>query len=690
MTVHVIKAPAGLGKTSLILDKLPALAHKRVEIYVPTLDLANEIHAKLSNSQVTSKIVMGREQPDGAGQSMCRKPTLAREISKLGYPVFPIICMGRTVPRDKYSAECCEYFRECSYLKQFETNEQILIYTHAYLPLPRNNKETIRPSLVVIDESFLSTCLESYSFPRGELRAAVHDDSKRNAKNVVNRVLTEFDEDRPILDALRAWDLSAETMKRALDEVSSSGASFNPYSSDAELLTGLKTFSARMRVDILIEVLIAEVKTPRSQSHGITFNHNAQILTVHYRKPISRFQSPGTESDIIIIDANADIELIRPWFPDARFQDIPALRKAHVIQCSSMRGSISSFVPNLHKDDYSRKWAEKNLEGIEELISRESQGGAKKLLIVGPQIVTGNSNKAIEPLISCPPNGVLAHFNGLRGVDAYKSFDGIIVIGRNQPPIEELEKLARSLWFDADEPLRFANDWVVELRPHRMRDPAHAIGVEVLIHPDPRIQKLHEQIREGESTQAIDRLRLIHTLQPKRVIVVSNIPLDIVVDELITFDELAWQSRFQQAINELDGILPLNSEFLSGRFPYLWATPSAAKMDLRRGRKKGQIVNSIFINNSSLLNYEYRVRGQRRHSRALSVFPPNLTHSALMRHLGHPVILRSIVDGIAGDEIFGAMGAAQFPALIGSGVGGSIISARAGVDNGRKISGERH
>ena len=666
-----IKAPSGLGKTTVVLDSITGSEHKRVEIYVPTLALANETHGTLTKAQVTSRIVMGREQPDDTGQTMFHKPALARETAKLGYPVFPVICMGQTSLDDKYSMKCCEHFDKCAYLKQFETDERVLIYTHAYLPLPRNNKESVRPSLVVIDESFLSTCLETYKIPRGQLREAVQSETTPNAKTVVNLVLKAIDEDRPILDALRTGDLSAETMKLAHDEVSSSGASFNPYNSDAELLTALKTRGQpRVRVDILIEVLAAELKTSRSESHGITFDHQAQVLRVHYRKPITRFRSGNAEPDIVLIDANADIDLIRPWFPAASFHEITVARNAHVIQCVSTRGSTSAFVPNKHKDDYSKKWAGRNLEGLQELIDRESQDSSKKLLIVGPQAVTGNRGKEIDSLIVCPSNAVLAHFNGLRGVDGYKSFDGVVVIGRNQPPIVELENLARALWYDSTEPLKFSTDWVIELRPYRMRDPAQAMGVEVLVHPDPRIQKLHEQIREGESTQVIDRLRLIHTSQPKRVIVVSNIPLDIEVDQLIPFHELARQTRLERAMSELNGVVPLNPEWLSGRFPHLWETAAAAQKDLRAGGKSSQFINNISINNSTLLNYEYRVCGQRRRSRALSKYPAYVTHVELMKRLGCPIILRPIVDGKAGEEIFGAVGAVQFQPLSAYGVAG--------------------
>jgi len=670
MTVHVIEAPAGIGKTSQIIDKLDGTLHQRVEFYVPTLALAQEIHNKLTTAKVKSRVVFGRGQPGNAKTTMCQKPALAHEISKLGYPVFPVICMGFSVAGDPHSRSACEHFNECSYLKQFEADERVLIFTHAYLPLPRNNKETIKPSLVVIDESFLSVCLETYELPRGELIEAISGNATTNAKSVVSLALKAFDDNKPLLDAFRSRGITEQDLKLALNEMSSTGATYNPCSTDGEFLQKLKKDGrARVRVDILVEVLIAELKSSRSASHGITFDAAKQILRVHYRKPITRFVTGKDEPTIVIIDANADIELIRPWFPDARSEKIVATRNAHVTQCLSTRGSSSSFLPDKHTHAGSRRWAESNLDGLQALIDRECLSDAMKWLIVGPQAVTGNPSKGVKPLITCPVHCALAHFNGLRGVDAYKDFDGVIIIGRNQPSINALEDLARSLWYDSPEPLAFASDWVFEERPYRMRDPSNAISVEVQVHPDQRIQRLHEQVREGESTQAIDRLRLIHATKAKRVIIISNIPLEIEVDELIPFSELAWQTRLDQAMDALKGVLPLNPEFLATRFPHLWPTPAAAKSDIARENQKDQIINNISINNLTLLNYEYRVSDQRRRSRALSLFAFEMTHTELSKHLGCPIVLRAIIDGKSGMEIFGAIGHARLVPMTAYGTG---------------------
>jgi hypothetical protein len=48
--------------------------------------------------------------------------------------------------------------------------------------------------------------------------------------------------------------------------------------------------------------------------------------------------------------------------------------------------------------------------------------------------------------------------------------------------------------------------------------------------------------------QAIDRLRLVHSLRKKTVVILCNIPLDIPVDELVTWRELVGDGRLARAL----------------------------------------------------------------------------------------------------------------------------------------------
>jgi hypothetical protein len=258
--------------------------------------------------------------------------------------------------------------------------------------------------------------------------------------------------------------------------------------------------------------------------------------------------------------------------------------------------------------------------------------------------------------VTVPAGSELAHFGAIRGVDRWKNFDTAVIVGRNQPPISAVEAVARAIWFDDAQPLVFADNWVVENRGYRVRGALPATGVEVVVHPDRRVQAVLEQLRERESTQAVDRLRLIHAQKPKEVILLSNIPLDIDVDELRSWDEIVHGTRLERAWAALDGVLPLAPTWLAKRFPALWATPAAAEADVRASGKNREFSNRLIIRNPTVYTFRYQPPGQRRPSHALSVLPLDQTQTELTRLIGKPLIVAELFKGVPGDKRFGAIG----------------------------------
>jgi hypothetical protein len=81
--------------------------------------------------------------------------------------------------------------------------------------------------------------------------------------------------------------------------------------------------------------------------------------------------------------------------------------------------------------------------------------------------------------------------------------------------------------------------------------------------------------------QAIDRLRLIHNEKRKRVYILCSIPLDLPIDELVTWKQLAGDRRLSDALAECDergwDALPLTAKGLSRLFPNLWGSGKAAE-----------------------------------------------------------------------------------------------------------------
>jgi hypothetical protein len=163
--------------------------------------------------------------------------------------------------------------------------------------------------------------------------------------------------------------------------------------------------------------------------------------------------------------------------------------------------------------------------------------------------------------------------------------------------------------------------------------------VRVRVHPDRRVQAVVEQVREAEMVQAIDRLRLIHTRRKKTVIILCNIPLDLPVDELVTWRELVGDGRLAQALEACDEkgweALPLAAAKLSEVLPELWGTEHAAEAWLRKNR----LDPSISIIRLWAVFVDYKPKQQRRWSRAL------------VRHGADPQMALSAVLGVAAEDI---------------------------------------
>ena len=128
------------------------------------------------------------------------------------------------------------------------------------------------------------------------------------------------------------------------------------------------------------------------------------------------------------------------------------------------------------------------------------------------------------------------NFGNLRGLNDYSTFDNVIILGREQPAANSLSDQARSMWFDSEEPLRVLPDksgnqpYASQARGYRGIQRG---SVQVQVHPDWRAQLLLEQIREAESEQALDRLRLLRgDGKQRQVYILSNLPLNVTVDQL--------------------------------------------------------------------------------------------------------------------------------------------------------------
>lgn len=108
-----------------------------------------------------------------------------------------------------------------------------------------------------------------------------------------------------------------------------------------------------------------------------------------------------------------------------------------------------------------------------------------------------------------------------------------------------------------------------ELKGYDLRNGERA-GVVVAVHPDTRVQMVMELVRERQTGQLIDRLRLLYPDERSpRIIVLSNLPIPgLTVDELVILSDLldGGGSCWGMALEALDGAVPLQAKFLADTF----------------------------------------------------------------------------------------------------------------------------
>jgi hypothetical protein len=629
MAVIVLKTPAGGGKTTTFATRVAHANKKwRIEVYVPTHALAVEWRDLIKGSNPTRivRIISGRNHLPPGGKPLCNRHQIAAQVSQAGQSVYTRLCCASSGKR-------CNDYVDCPYINQFNFGH-VFIYTHAYLPLDRGILDARMPNLVVIDEAFATACLERITLNIALLRHPALPTAASSLCTDLSNLLQVGTSLHPLITNASK---RGGGLRKAVDALRTSAPRPQPGQSDQLVMQTLGSAPNFEPIAKLLEHL-QQAFSAKPDLQSVDFDATTGQITVHHRNEITRFQPKSKghpPPEIFLLDATASREITEVFFPGATFHEFRAKRMAYVVQCRSSTVSKRSINPNVHTDPKGIAAAAHRLSEIQQLINELSSNG-KQLLVVGPTAITGNLSKNVPPLVQVPTHGALAHFAALRGVDIWKDFDTVLVISRNEPSVKDVQDLARAMFYDAAVPLQLSDRWVLQPRGYQLKSEPE--GVDVVGHPDKRVQAILGQLRESESLQAIDRLRLIHCTEPKLVVLLSNIPLDIEVDALFTWDELIHGNRLDQAWRAAGDVMPMAPEWLSAVHSDLWPTPAAAKKDVQRLVKKGQITNRFSIRKMSPFTFKYWAGGQRRASTCLSWLGDTAAVSATLSGLlGHPV-----------------------------------------------------
>jgi hypothetical protein len=366
-------------------------------------------------------------------------------------------------------------------------------------------------------------------------------------------------------------------------------------------------------------------------------------LRVHWRAELP------TDAPMILLDADADPELIDRLHPGARQVDIAVRACAEVVQVADRTFSKAQLIDPENKGNRAA-WAdviraEVIRDNADPLGARGVLAGASKEVVramfedaglIAPSTPSAEAENVIR---ETPLHGArwLWFGPGSLGLNRFQTFGTAIVIGREELPVEALEDMGRAMFGDSGEPLQLLQPDAAgrklmpfELMPYQMAD-GSGWAAKVRVHPDRRIAALQRQTREHATRQLIERLRLVRAGdRPKRVILGSNVPLPgLPVSRLVRFDDLC-PDRFERACMEAaqrGGVLRLSAAGLAADAPEVFRTVREAEGWLEReGReaiKYPRAPNDSYITGAGVLNgvrVQLRLIGQRGKATPAMVF----------------------------------------------------------------------
>ena len=609
----ICKASPGAGKSRGMRD-LVATTHQFAgdQLWIaPTLDLTDEAVAHSRSIGVEAFGFRGRSAVNPqTGTPMCDKAELADKVARLGLPVSETLCRRK---EKNGNTVFCPHYQTCAYQRQSANLPTTPVQRHmTTASITRPDPTQREAAIQVLDEKFwqelerrTDIALDQFIAPRiwfkqGRNRAksanaAKHADLLKAAKDVVDALL---DGRSPL--TLNYSEADYRAFAACETENADTAPTFRPDEAEGAQEAALDAMKADLRHALrarrfarLWTVLAEAASQGRIASERLRLarvDDDRLILRVFGRAEI-RSKAPK-----VILDADADPTILAAIGIRGKEHSLTLRPNAQVFQLSDRRmtngtllrtnGRIrASWVSIIRREVVIDRFGARGgvLVGATRKVVRRFFEDA------GHDFTNMTDDEVSRYMLETELHGARWLWFGGRalGSNAYRDCSSVVIIGREELPLHALEDKARALFGDRPgEELTFIapdDDGRQEapLMPVgiEMRD-GSAMEVDVPCHPDPLIRALQRQTRECATRQLVERLRLAHAPDRKRVILGCNIPIPgLPVDRLLSWEELCVYSTEAAVLEAFlkTGVLRLSASGLAEDAPGVFTSKDAAK-----------------------------------------------------------------------------------------------------------------
>ncbi|MDP1627647.1 MULTISPECIES: hypothetical protein [Pseudomonadota] len=577
----VVRITTGAGKTSTFVSELVRRGRSagRGFIFVPNHKLATEVAGRFSEAKADLKV----EVIKGRTPENCRAHEKVEAIAKAGMPVRKTACIKTTKLADGSVEEIkCPFYESCKtdgYQAQFEREADIHILASSYLSVNLPEELPV-PRWIMIDEAFYNhlidvvevTVPELFGGPMRRFGPAIFA-ALQERKDALSAFVDTGGTEDDLSDLLRYFYGQWQRQFNGVD----------PSVEDTKVFAHLKPLNPAFH---LVNALLRAIKAGQTSCPQIMLKTREENVSV----TVSTKQILLRQAPILNLDATADKEIMSRILPDHEFIRIDVKQNMYVTQVVDHRLSKASMTLDQR--------AEQTLARCQSVIDRHASMYQNALIV---------TYKATRGRFKVPEGWHIEHFGALRGLDQYKEVEAVFVFGNSRPNEHAIESQAVALASESEE-LNLTGRLSEVVRGYRSRSVRK--GVRTPVHPDPLVQALLEQVREGETMQAIGRARAVHgRASPVHIYLVSSIPVDVTVDRFLTLHELAaGGSKLEILAGRFNGVIPLSPAWLAQRASDLFQNERQAKNWLSRNWT--HLANNIY-SGVRLIEGSFRKEGQK-------------------------------------------------------------------------------
>ncbi|MFG6560284.1 DEAD/DEAH box helicase family protein [Sulfitobacter sp. 1A15299] len=618
-----MRVTAGLGKTATALRAIARygkelLAQGHVLIYVPTLDLATRAHADFSALApgLPSRVIRGRDaqRPDDLEKKMCERAEIAKEISAFVPSVTRVLCRGLDPDGNFVQSPCA---LGCPYLEQKDVQgTHITFLSHAYLTVDPPIDRDYRVVLRVIDEKVWPTLARTSQLAIDDFMRAPAKSYPENLHGALSRakaaIVDGLQRNLPLHDHLRSSGIDTMELQSLSQAESQARCSLElgPWQSTEAVEFRLGTFDKKSFINSQKQQRIFKRLAEKEAGHCVGLKLRDLTTERGSQRVIQSASIAEIDRDapVLFLDADADPDITERIAHSAAFVSIQSPPVADIVQVSDLTLSNSWL---LHPE----KGADRRAAVLNILECEIDRAGGDGVLVVATKSVLAALHGDLgQPVLKDDDGGLRQPLLGAvprwfgpknQGVNDFEGFASIVIIGRLQLAPADIEASARAVYSQDTLPVMPHAGPLPKASSQALMSDGSLREAVVRAHPDSRAQTILAQSRECATLQAIARLRLVSPARPKRVVILSNMPLpDFPITRLSTLSALErglehepdWQGfvRIENALRAAMGRpvrgTRLSAAGLTADLPRDFESEDSAKR-FRRGRPTSSLVS---------------------------------------------------------------------------------------------------